>query len=102
MMNRLFLSLLFLLLPALVQSSSKFSQSVQCLYNYLIFNFKHLVCGVADIQFPGRRNGSAGIQKLSAGAYQYQWNAKGFASGIYVYRIEADGIVQSKKLILLR
>ncbi|MCI0494328.1 T9SS type A sorting domain-containing protein, partial [candidate division KSB1 bacterium] len=40
--------------------------------------------------------------QLSAGAYQYPWSAQGFASGIYVYRIEADGMVQSRKLILLR
>jgi hypothetical protein len=40
--------------------------------------------------------------QLSAGFHQYTWNAQGCASGIYVYRIEADGIVQSRKLILLR
>ncbi|HEX9974413.1 MAG TPA: T9SS type A sorting domain-containing protein, partial [bacterium] len=41
-------------------------------------------------------------KKLSAGAYRYPWNAQEFASGIYMYQIEADGIVQSRKLILLR
>lgn len=41
-------------------------------------------------------------KELSPGDYQYQWNGRGFASGIYVYRFEADGVAQSKKLILLR
>lgn len=41
-------------------------------------------------------------KELSPGDYQFQWNALGFASGIYVYRFEAGGVVQSKKLILLR
>ncbi len=40
--------------------------------------------------------------KLSPGDYRYPWNATGFASGIYVYRIEAEGIVRSRRLMVLR
>lgn len=40
--------------------------------------------------------------KLLPGNYQYFWNAEGFASGIYIYRLEAEGMVQSRKLILVR
>lgn len=39
---------------------------------------------------------------LSAGEYRYPWNARGFASGIYVVRLEAEGMVQTGKVILLR
>ncbi|MCW9066143.1 MAG: T9SS type A sorting domain-containing protein, partial [Ignavibacteriaceae bacterium] len=39
---------------------------------------------------------------LSAGSYKYVWNASNFASGIYVYRLEANGQMMDKKMILLR
>ncbi len=41
-------------------------------------------------------------QKLFAGTYQYAWDASEFASGVYVYRIEVDGVLQSRKLVVLR
>jgi len=42
-------------------------------------------------------------QKQMAGTYQLEWDATGFASGVYLYRLETDkGFVQTKKLILLR
>jgi hypothetical protein len=39
---------------------------------------------------------------LTAGSYKYVWNASNFASGIYVYRIEANGLVMDKKMILMK
>lgn len=39
---------------------------------------------------------------LTAGSYKYIWNASDFASGIYVYRLEANGLVMDKKMILLK
>jgi uncharacterized protein (TIGR02145 family) len=39
---------------------------------------------------------------MNAGAYTMEWNASGFASGVYYYRIVAGGLVQTKKLILLK
>lgn len=40
-------------------------------------------------------------EKLTPGIYEYQWNASGFASGIYFYRLETNsGFVQTKKLTL--
>ncbi len=37
-----------------------------------------------------------------AGYRSVQWNANGFASGVYVYRIQAGNFVASKKLVLLK
>ncbi len=41
-------------------------------------------------------------QQMSAGTYTAEWNALGFASGVYYYRIEAGSFVETKKLVLLR
>ena len=37
-----------------------------------------------------------------AGIHRFDWDAKGLASGVYLYRLEAGDFVQSKKLILMR
>jgi hypothetical protein len=41
-------------------------------------------------------------QRFAAGMYTTQWNASRFASGLYFYRVQADGLVQTCKLLLLR
>jgi len=49
-------------------------------------------------------------QKLNAGKYNYSWDASGFASGVYYYRLEAGTpsassgtkYVQTRKMVLLR
>jgi hypothetical protein len=41
-----------------------------------------------------------GVQK--AGNHQLEWNPQSLASGVYLYRLEAEGMVQSRKLILIR
>ena len=39
--------------------------------------------------------------KLTSGNYKYTWDASGFASGVYLYRLETDQkIINTKKLIL--
>jgi hypothetical protein len=41
--------------------------------------------------------------KQSAGSYQVQWDASGFASGVYLYKLETGGgYRQVKKLVLLK
>ena len=41
--------------------------------------------------------------KQQAGNYKVEWNAAGFSSGVYFYRMETDkGFVHSRKLILLK
>ncbi|MCB0723312.1 MAG: right-handed parallel beta-helix repeat-containing protein [Ignavibacteriae bacterium] len=39
-------------------------------------------------------------QQLSQGSYKIQWNASRHPSGIYFVRLEANGLVLSKKLVL--
>jgi photosystem II stability/assembly factor-like uncharacterized protein len=41
-------------------------------------------------------------EQMSAGIYTTEWNASGFASGVYYYRIEAGSFTETKKLVLLR
>ncbi|NIT58314.1 MAG: peptidase S8, partial [Aliifodinibius sp.] len=37
-----------------------------------------------------------------AGNYKTNWDAGSFASGVYLYRIQAGSYIESKKMILLR
>jgi hypothetical protein len=41
-------------------------------------------------------------ENLSAGSYEYQWDGRGLASGVYLYRLEAGEFSQTKKLLLLK
>ncbi|MBL7032821.1 MAG: T9SS type A sorting domain-containing protein, partial [Candidatus Delongbacteria bacterium] len=38
----------------------------------------------------------------SAGAHQVQFDGSGLASGIYLYRLEGDGKVQTRKMAFIR
>ncbi len=43
------------------------------------------------------------LDKLTPGNYKYTWDASGFASGVYYYRLETDKrFVQTRKLIVLK
>lgn len=39
---------------------------------------------------------------LAAGDYQYQWNARNLATGIYIYELRSDNFVSVKKMIFLK
>jgi hypothetical protein len=41
-------------------------------------------------------------EKRAAGIHKINWDARGLASGVYVYRLEAGSFIQTKKLILMR
>jgi hypothetical protein len=41
-------------------------------------------------------------EKQPAGNYNVEWDATGFASGIYLNRISTDDFVETKKLVLLK
>jgi hypothetical protein len=39
---------------------------------------------------------------LTAGKYQYQWNAQNVATGMYIYELRTDKFVSVKKMILIK
>jgi photosystem II stability/assembly factor-like uncharacterized protein len=41
-------------------------------------------------------------QNFTAGSYSVEWNAKGVASGVYLYRLVAGSFVDTKKMLLLK
>ena len=41
-------------------------------------------------------------KKQPAGNYKVEWDAGGFTSGLYYYRIEAGNFVQTRKMIYLK
>ena len=41
-------------------------------------------------------------EKLTPENYKYAWDASGFASGIYYYKIKSRDFVQTKKLLLIK
>ncbi len=50
----------------------------------------------------GREVSTIVSNELSAGNYTREWNAKGFPSGIYFYRLQSGKDVMTKKLMLLK
>ena len=40
--------------------------------------------------------------RISAGSYSYEWDASQLASGLYLYRLEAAGFVETKKMVLMK
>ncbi len=42
------------------------------------------------------------FEELTAGTYTQQWNASGFVSGVYFYRLQAGSFTETRKLLLLR
>ncbi len=41
-------------------------------------------------------------QVLSTGSHLVTWNAQSLSSGVYFYRLEAEGFVQTKKMVLIK
>jgi hypothetical protein len=41
-------------------------------------------------------------KELSAGNHEWEWNATGFVSGVYFYRLQAGSFTATKKVVLLR
>ena len=50
----------------------------------------------------GREISNLLSKELPSGPYSQQWNATGFPSGVYFYRLQAGSFVETKKLVLLR
>ena len=50
----------------------------------------------------GREVATIVSENLAAGSYKYEWDASRFVSGIYFYRIQTDGFVEAKKMVLMK
>lgn len=50
----------------------------------------------------GKKVATLVSERQNAGSYQVEWDASGFASGIYYYKIKAGKFVEAKKMILIK
>jgi hypothetical protein len=51
----------------------------------------------------GQKVATLVLQQKNAGYHQVEWDAVGFASGVYYYRMStSSGFVQARKLVLIR
>lgn len=50
----------------------------------------------------GREVSTLVNENMSAGIYEAKWDAKTYASGIYFYKLESNGIVSTKKMLLVK
>jgi len=50
----------------------------------------------------GQKVATLVTEKLTPGNYKYTWDASGFASGIYYYKLSTPEFTKTKKLILLQ
>ncbi len=41
-------------------------------------------------------------EKQNAGTHMVQWNASSFSSGVYFYKLQTDGFIQTKRMILTK
>jgi hypothetical protein len=41
-------------------------------------------------------------EQLKAGTYEVDWNASGYPSGVYFYRLETDDFTETKKMLLVK
>jgi len=75
------------------------------------FNSKTVICYqlsiISDVDLSiynimGQKLTTLVFEKQPAGLHKVEWNASGFSSGLYLYRITSEAGVQTKKLILLK
>ena len=50
----------------------------------------------------GREVSTLLAEELPPGTYEQPWNARGLASGVYYYRLQAGSFMETKKLVLLK
>ncbi len=68
--------------------------------NFDLKNTTFALLRVYDIT--GREVRTLVNEKLNAGSYSYDFNASELPSGVYFYQLQADGFVETKKMILLK
>jgi len=67
---------------------------------YQIPEAKFVTLKIYDIQ--GHLVKTLVSQNLDAGYYKAYWNASGFASGVYFYRLTSEAFTETKRLLLLK
>jgi len=50
----------------------------------------------------GQEVGTLVDEKLAAGKYDIKFEASGLAAGLYFYRIQTDGFIETKKMLLVK
>jgi hypothetical protein len=50
----------------------------------------------------GREVATLVAENLMPGNYEYRWETRGMANGVYFYKLETEGFVQTKKMLLIR
>ncbi len=60
----------------------------------------HVTLTIFDLV--GREVATLESEELSPGRHSTRWDAAGFPSGVYFYRLKAGNFVETKKLVLLR
>ena len=102
----------FGVVTSVVAGGDAYPSDSELLQNYpnpfnSISNFEFGIAKLGDVSLKvfdilGREVATIVNEKLSPGAYTRQWDAAGLSSGVYYYRLAADGFVQTKRLVLLR
>ncbi|MEZ4689798.1 MAG: T9SS type A sorting domain-containing protein [Ignavibacteria bacterium] len=41
-------------------------------------------------------------ENLSPGSYEFEWNASGFPSGVYFYKLQSGQFSETKKMLLTK
>ncbi|MBI4535150.1 MAG: T9SS type A sorting domain-containing protein, partial [Ignavibacteriae bacterium] len=41
-------------------------------------------------------------QEMNSGSHETRWNATGMASGVYFYRLATSGVVETKRMVVIR
>lgn len=60
----------------------------------------HVILKVFDVL--GREVATLVSGEQEAGTHRVEWNAAGLPSGVYLYRLEANGFTEARKLLLIR
>jgi predicted GH43/DUF377 family glycosyl hydrolase len=95
---------------------NQFPEKYKLMQNYPNpFNPKTTICyAVGEIQdspvhvdlsiynLLGQKVATLISEKQRPGTYKAEWNASGFASGVYFYRLQTDTFSQTRKLVLIR
>ena len=67
-----------------------------------ISNQIKLITFVSVISLLGQQVVTLVGEEKAAGRYEVNWNASGFASGVYFYQLQAGQFVETKKMVVAR